>query len=240
MVSIVIPTLNEEKILERTLKALRVPTDFEYEIIVSDGRSIDRTLEIAHAFADKVVVHDGLTRQTIGGGRNAGARAAAGDFILFLDADVFIPNLNEFFATTTRLFQTRKNLVGLTVFLKVLPENVTLSDKLFFALINRLNQFSNNFLNVGTSSGECMMIPVQIFNSIGGFNEHLVMGEDNDLFSRLSKVGKTRVVPGLHVLHTSRRAHKVGWPVLLGTWWLNLLFNKLRGRSLSREWKVIR
>ncbi|MCL5775137.1 MAG: hypothetical protein M1333_02900, partial [Patescibacteria group bacterium] len=131
-------------------------------------------------------------------------------------------------------------LCGLTVFLKVLPEHVTLSDQMFFGVVNRLYQFYNNVLHLGMASGEFQMIRAEAFKKVGGFNPTLVVGEDNDLFGRLSTIGKTRVETGLFVMHTSRRAHSVGWTKLLGLWAINLIFNKVIKRSFSKEWKVIR
>jgi glycosyltransferase involved in cell wall biosynthesis len=240
MLSIIIPTLNEEKILEKTLRSLRKLTNSKYEIIVSDGHSTDATVAIAKKYADQVVEHDGKHRQTIGEGRNAGAAVATGKYLLFIDADVFIPNINEFFIQAIHSFESNKKLVGLTVFLKVLPEEVTLSDKLFFSLANRVNQFSNNVLHLGTASGEFMMVRAETFRQIGGFDPKLVVAEDNDLFGRLSKLGHTRVETGLHVMHTSRRAHSIGWIALLGLWLGNFVYNKVKKKSLSKEWKVIR
>src|SRR4051812_47233932 len=95
--SIIIPTLNEEKILEKTLLHLRELHDIPYEIIVSDGKSKDKTIEIANKYADKVVVYEGEKRQTIGMGRNLGASVAQGDFFVFLDADMYVPDINDFF-----------------------------------------------------------------------------------------------------------------------------------------------
>ncbi len=240
MLSIIIPTLNEEKIIERTLKALRELNVVDYEIIVSDGHSTDRTVEIAKKYADAVVEHDGSFRQTIGQGRNAGAAVARGDLLLFLDADVFIPDINDFFVRAVNLFSDDEKLVALTVFLKVLPEHITLSDKLFFGMTNRFLQFSNNVLHWGAAAGEFQMIRASAFRQVGGFNPKLVMGEDNDLFARLSKIGATHVETGLHVFHTSRRAHSKGWIPLLLLWWSNTLYNKIFKRSLSKEWEVIR
>jgi glycosyltransferase involved in cell wall biosynthesis len=68
VISFVIPTLNEEKTLERTLRNV---TSFsgEHEVIVSDGNSADATIAIGHRYADRVVVHDSPARQTIGQAR---------------------------------------------------------------------------------------------------------------------------------------------------------------------------
>ncbi len=238
--SIIVPTLNEEKVIAKTLGSLKDLRSASYEIIVSDGASTDRTVELAAQFADKVVVHDGKTRQTIGGGRNAGAEKASGEYFVFMDADVVVPNINEFFRQAVERFEEDPRLCGLTVFLKVLPEHVTLSDQMFFGVVNRLYQFYNNVLHLGMASGEFQMIRAEAFKKVGGFNPTLVVGEDNDLFGRLSTIGKTRVETGLFVMHTSRRAHSVGWTKLLGLWAINLIFNKVIKRSFSKEWKVIR
>lgn len=238
--SIIIPTLNEEKILEKTLKALRQLNAVDYEIIVSDGRSTDRTVNIAKQYADVVVEHQGTARQTIGQGRNAGAGVAKGEYLLFLDADVFIPEINDFFVKALNLFAGDAKLAGLTVSLKVLPESVTLSDKLFFGLVNRLHQLNNNVLRIGSSSGEFMLVKAGTFRGIDGFNPALVSGEDMDMFSRLNKTGRTKIETGLYVLHTSRRAHRTGWIPLLTVWLANSLFNKILKKSLSKEWSVIR
>ena len=240
MLSIIIPTLNEEKILSQTITALHNLNITDYEVIISDGHSTDGTVAIARSLADKVVVHDGVVRQTIAGGRNAGASEARGEYLVFIDADVFIPRINSFFERALDLFEHDDRLEGLTVFLKVLPEHVTKSDRLFFSIVNRINQFSNNFLHTGTSSGEFQMVRKSTFSKLGGYNEAMAVGEDNDFFSRISKIGKTRVATDLHVLHTSRRAHAVGWPSLLAIWIANFFYAKAMKKSMNSEWKVIR
>jgi len=240
MISIIIPTLNEEKILKKTLSALKELFITEYEIIVSDGDSNDRTLEIAKTHAHQVITHTLPARQTIAQGRNAGAATAKGDYLVFIDADVFIPDINNFFSVALELFEVNTKLVALTVFLKVLPEHVTLSDKLFFSVVNRSYQFLNNVLHIGAASGEFQMIRTATFKKVNGYNPSLVAGEDNDMFARLSKVGQTKIEVDLHVMHTSRRAHAIGWNKLLSLWIMNLAYGKILKRSFSKEWKVIR
>src|SRR5205085_1564372 len=86
MISIIIPTLNEAKIIGSTLRTLAATLTLPHEVIVSDGGSSDRTAELAAPYATTVVVYSGTGRQTIGEGRNEGAKLAAGDFLVFLDA----------------------------------------------------------------------------------------------------------------------------------------------------------
>lgn len=238
--SIIVPTLNEEKVIVETLKSVKTLRAVSYEIIVSDGASSDKTVALAEQLADRVVIHDGKTRQHIGQGRNAGAAVARGEYLVFMDADVLIPKIDDFFTQALDRFEADPKLCGLTVFLKVLPEHITLSDRLFFGLVNRAYQFFNNVLHLGLASGEFQMVRAEVFRKVGGFDSRLVVGEDNDLFARLSRVGRTWVDTGLFVMHTSRRAHKIGWTKLLSLWVMNFVYYKVARRSFSKEWKVIR
>ena len=83
MLTIVIPTKNEETYLPRLLASISKQTLAPAQVIVADAQSTDATRQIALAHGVRVV-EGGM----ISCGRNAGARQAKTDFILFLDADV--------------------------------------------------------------------------------------------------------------------------------------------------------
>ena len=91
LISIIIPVLQEEKLLFRTMSIFTPERKrrFGLEIIVSDGGSTDATISIAKEFADKVICHTEQRRQTIAEGRNKGAEHAQGDIFVFLNADTF-------------------------------------------------------------------------------------------------------------------------------------------------------
>ncbi|MEI6553016.1 MAG: glycosyltransferase, partial [bacterium] len=93
MISFIIPTRNEEGTIENTLKCINSYSG-EKEIIVSDGGSSDKTIEIARKYANKILIHSGPKRQNIPEGRNTGAKEAVGNFIVFIDADVTVPDMN--------------------------------------------------------------------------------------------------------------------------------------------------
>jgi glycosyltransferase involved in cell wall biosynthesis len=238
--SIIIPALEEEKFIKKTLLSLRELKNFDYEIIVSDGHSKDRTVEIAKEYADKVIVHDGKTRQTIGQGRNRGAEVARGDFFVFIDSDVFIPNINDFFAKAISEFEKNEKLVAFTVCLKTLPEYETLGDKISFAILNFLYWFMNDIMHKGSSSGEFQMFRAEAFKKIKGYSEILVITEDTEIFMRMTKIGEVKFDYSLCVMHTSRRAHNEGWIPL----WIKFMSNTASAlifkKSIIKEWKVSR
>ncbi|HUC88695.1 MAG TPA: glycosyltransferase [Candidatus Paceibacterota bacterium] len=240
MISIIIPTLNEEKVIEKTLASLRKLINVPYEIIISDGKSTDKTVEIAKKYADHVVEYKGQNRQTIAQGRNDGAKAARGDFLVFLDADCVIPDSNEFFSQALRNFNEKKGIIALTGNIRVLKQYETLADRLVFLYMNSFFRFANNVLHKGQAPGEFQMIRKSAFESVHGFREDLVAGEDVDMFLRLSKIGSTFFDKNLTVFHTGRRAHKIGWPRLLWMWFMNSMHVSIFNKSKSKEWTAIR
>lgn len=240
MISIIIPTLNEESVLEKTLENLKSLSRVSYEIIISDGRSTDRTHEIAKKYADQVIVYQDTPRQTIAQARNLGASAAHRDFFVFMDADVIIPNPDDFFEKALEAFEKEKNLVAATVMLKVMEEHETVPDRFWFGFLNLMHTFHNNILRKGAAPGEFQMIRADVFRAQGGYNQALVAAEDYEMFGRLSRVGRTRMLRHLTILHTGRRAHAIGWPKLLSQWAANWFSMLVRKKAASKEWKVIR
>jgi glycosyltransferase involved in cell wall biosynthesis len=239
--SIIIPTLNEEKVLGKLLKNLLEIREFEYEIIISDGKSTDRTIQIAKSFGAKVVENLTGQRQTIGEGRNVGAAEAAGDYFIFLDADVYIPEPDKFFARALQNFTQSKNLLGLSGWIRVYPETETWADYLGYVILSDWQFYiKNNILGIGATCGEFQMMTAGVFKKLNGYRNDLVMGEDLDLFYRISKLGRTKTDPSLVVYHTGRRPRAVGWPRLIWQWVSNALHIKAFDRAHTKEWEVIR
>ena len=86
-VSVVIPALNEEGMIEECLTSIR-RNDVPVELILIDNGSVDRTPEIAGKIADQVHIKPGLTLAEM---RDFGARTATGDIIVTTDADCIPP-----------------------------------------------------------------------------------------------------------------------------------------------------
>ena len=240
MISIIIPTRNEEKIIEKILSNLKSKITIPHEIIVSDGNSTDETASIARKYADKVVIQDKSRPKTISTGRNQGAEAAVGEYVVFMDADCTVENPDDFFTKALTYFEKHPKTVALCAKIKVLPEHSTLMDKIVFSCVNTTFTFFNNVLRIGASSGEFMMIKRDVFFKVGGFKEHLVASEDINLFYTVSRVGRTHLLRSLVVLHTGRRAHAIGWPLLLWEWFANTASLTFRHKAASKEWEVVR
>ena len=84
-ISVIIPTLDEEASISRTIRSCR--ESGPCEVVVADGGSRDRTVEIARELADAVVA----APRGRAGQMNTGAAAAHGEILLFLHADTFLP-----------------------------------------------------------------------------------------------------------------------------------------------------
>jgi glycosyltransferase involved in cell wall biosynthesis len=240
VLSFIIPTLNEEKILERTLTSIRTLKAFPFEIVISDGNSKDQTLPIARRLADKVVVWDKPTRQTIAMARNMGAHEAAGQYYVYLDADVIIPNMDEFFTAAVERFAKDPKLAALTAWRSVLPEFRTVADSVNFAVLSFGIYAMNNFLRLPNSYGEFQMLRADKFREVGGYDERLIAAEDMDMFIRMAKVGKTRLDPSLTFFETGRRVHKMGWPRAWMLWLGTGVSTRWLGRNRDHAWEVIR
>ena len=84
------------------------------------------------------------------------------------------------------------------------------------------------------------MIRRSVFEQVGGYNERLVAYEDNEIFIRLAKIGKTRLLSNLTIFHSGRRAHKVGHLKLLTIWITNGIWVTFFKKAFNEEWEPIR
>lgn len=176
-VSIIIPTLNEEDYLPGLLEAIRRQTQPPLEVIVADAGSSDRTAEIALRAGFRVVPGGRPAR-----GRNAGAAAALGDILLFLDADV-LP-APDFLVRALEEFIRR----GLdTATFPVQPLGGNLTDAIFHEAANVFIQATCSFNP--HAPGFCILSRRRTHEGIGGFDEALYLSEDHDYVRRVVAQG---------------------------------------------------
>lgn len=239
--SIIIPTLNEEKLLPGLLTQLsefQLKKKYDYEIIVTDGNSKDKTVEIALKSADIVKVHSSEIKQNIAEGRNIGAEYANGEIFIFLNGDILLSDVSEFFDYIESRFVKSKYL-AMTCFVKVFKPEQRLSDRIFHFVFNNYFRIINN-IGIGMGRGECHVIRKEIFNKLNGYNENLAAGEDFDLFKRIRKHGKILFADDLFVYESPRRFRKMGYKYVIWVWIKNGLSIFFKDKAISKEWDQVR
>ncbi len=241
-ISVIIPTLNEEKLIVKTLEQFpkTLKEKYNIEVIISDGGSTDKTLELLTGTVDKVVNAVKGETQNIPKGRNAGAKAASGKYLYFLNADTLIEDTGKFFKQTLNAFKDEKNY-ALTCRFHVFPDDVRLSDKLFHGFYNNYVRLLNK-AGMGMGRGECQMVRADIFSKVNGYNELLAAGEDYDLYRRikLSGKGKIKFLNGLLVFESPRRYRKFGYIKVFGDWTKNSFSVFFKNKSISQVWEQVR
>lgn len=198
-VSIVIPTLNEETTLPVILDCIRQQTYQPLEVLIADAGSTDRTEEIARQFG-ALVIPGGLP----GPGRNAGTRKARGEWLLFLDADVtFQPDLLESLMKTIRQRNLDCASCWFTPASKSLP-------------IRFIHEFSCYYFTFVTwlglphSIGGCLMVRKSVHDAIEGFDETILVAEDQDYVCRIRKISSYVILREPRVMISTRRFETQG------------------------------
>ena len=197
-ISVIVPTFNEEEYLPKLLECLKSQTLDEFEVIVADANSTDRTAAIANEYGARVVP-GGMPAV----GRNAGATVAEGDYYFFFDADV---KINKRFLERA-YNEMQERFVDVATCAAVPLSNVPL-DRMMHGFANlyvKLNQFTNPM-----APGYCLLIHSRLFHRIGGFDEKVTLAEDFDLVRRAAKHRPFRVLKRVSVNVSVRRHRKEG------------------------------
>jgi glycosyltransferase involved in cell wall biosynthesis len=240
MISVIIPTRNEESTLETMLRQFsdEMIREYEIELIVSDGGSTDSTIEIAKKKVHLVLDEVKDRKQTIGEGRNRGAHHSSGDILFFFNADVRIDDMGDYLKAMLEALRS-PDAVAATCPVFVYPEQETSLDRIY----HRIHNFHVRFLNAvgfGTGRGECQVVKRDAFMSVSGYDERMAAGEDFDLYRRLARRGKIEYVEGLRAYESPRRYRRLGYVRVTLLWFLNAVSIMIFRRSFSREWKPAR
>lgn len=239
-ISVVIPTLQEEKIIDGILS--QFTTDLKkrhnIELVISDGGSTDRTLEIARKYADVVVENKNGVKQNISIGRNTGARASSGEILVFINGDTLISDIDFFFAHIRNVIELSP-VKGITAPVYIYPDVETFADKFFHNFLN-IYFYSLNVIGLGMGRGECHIVKRSMFDKVGGYDERVAAGEDFDFFRRVRRFGKIKFDWKLRVFESPRRYRKSGYIRIILLWLLNAITVLLFKKSIVDEWKPVR
>ncbi len=200
MLSIIIPTLNEEDHLGELLESIHKQDFDNYEIIVADAGSKDKTLEIAKKHNCRIT-RGGLPAK----GRNEGAKIAKGSLILFLDADTILPEM--VFAKVLREFKKRKLEIA-TFFLVPSGRKMMSKEVIGFTFLYNIPIFLMEKFLPHAAMG--IMIKKKLFEKLNGFNEKITLAEDHDLARRAKKFGKFGILKSTKLYVSDRRFKKDG------------------------------
>jgi len=198
-ISVVIPAFNEEKFIERTLVSLMNQDFKDFELIVVDNNSQDRTGQIAERFGAKVVFEP---KEGVGYSRQAGFMAAKAPIIATTDADTIVPP--NWLSKILKGFESDPELVAFGGF-HSLYNGPFLARFAVRYLIFIPWIFDRIFSGGWTLSGANLAVRKKAFLQIGGFNTKLKLSEDADLSQRLRGVGRVCLDMGFRVETSGRR-----------------------------------
>ena len=221
MISFIVPAYNEERELSFTLAAIRAAAGATqpFEIVVVNDASTDATPKIAEQAGARVV---SINRRQIAAARNAGARAARGEFLFFIDADTRISRMHvtEAMAALDAGYaggSARGEMDG------------------FIPLWSRilLRAFCTVYFGLNLGAGAFLFTRRRNFDATGGFDEQYFAGEEVYFSLALRKLGRFKVLRE-PVITSGRKLRMYPAKEILGTLFVMIFGGPRMARSRAR------
>ncbi|HDR53572.1 MAG TPA: glycosyltransferase [archaeon] len=197
--SFIIPALNEEAYIVPCLEAIRNQvTDLQYEVIVVDNGSTDRTADLARAHEARVVP---CPNRGIAKARNRGATESTGGVLVFVDADTLLPP--DYLQTSWSYLKENPKVLGLMGRLELSGDDdyTKIINLLDDSIFRAMKAFKHPRL-----LGSNTVVRRESFFAVGGYP--CVPSEDIALSRKLRKLGHLAYLPDLKVLTSARRLNK--------------------------------
>lgn len=197
-ISVIIPALNEEASLAYTLESIKEQDFKDFEIIIADAGSTDRTVEIAKKY-DCQVVKGGMPAV----GRNAGAKVATGEWLLFLDADVYLSDKFLSFLVDESQ-ESSADIASCAI--------IPLSDKIIDQIMHGV---TNAYINLTQyfyphAPGFCIFVKKALHDKLKGFDESLKLAEDHEYVKRAKDFGQYKILKKPKIYVSVRRLESDG------------------------------
>jgi chlorobactene glucosyltransferase len=221
--SIVVPAYNEEESIEKCLISLKNQNYRDFEIIVIDNNSTDRTGEIAKKLVKNVFDEK---KQGYVFAVNFGAKKAKGTYLSICDADTIYPS--SWLEKVNAAFESQKDIAGVYGGIMVQDSNL---------IINSIGPFFNSafliisrLLGMDNTSGFNFVFRKDIFEKVGGYNEkYKKASPDIELGKKIRRYGKLKLDLSIKVYASTRRFEKRGYVktlLMYARLWLSELIGK--------------
>ncbi|MEA3343935.1 MAG: glycosyltransferase [archaeon] len=202
MISVVIPTYNEERNIVKCLKSLNnqsIPRK-DYEIIIVDGKSTDRTVEIAKKYVKKIITQKPSDPFGIEGARHLGFLQTKYDLIATTDADCRVPK-----TWLENIIETLRQEKCVCVYgpLKLYGK---------YNFLERMNflQELGSFFNVHYTIGANTAFVKKYYFKCGGYSDFGAI-EDWEISFRIRKHGSIKYNKKMYIYYSTRRLEKLGF-----------------------------
>jgi glycosyltransferase involved in cell wall biosynthesis len=181
-VSFAIPTLNNEDTLDECLRSIVNQEYPDIEIIIVDGYSKDRTIEIAKKYTNKIYYDNG----TLGSARQTSIEKSSGEILALFDSDIYIPH-RKWLINAVKYFNYSNKVSTVWPF-QLAPPKSSLTTRLYLNLYKLLieDRIKNK---KGVYGGGNSLFIRKYLEEIGGVNKSLHWGEDLDWAKKLKNIG---------------------------------------------------
>lgn len=220
-ISIIIPAYNEEKNIPHLIKSLRAQTEKDFEIIVIDNNSKDKTFKISEKLADRTYK---CYEQGISPARNFGAKKARGKILAFIDADCtadknWVKSIKKGFENKDVSVMSGRTYTDYKIWYKRLLANFT-----YFCGFAHMKILT--YFGIPAMMAPNIAIRKDLFRKVGGFDKVII--EDHFLTEKLRKLRgiKSKMDYKMKVICSARRMEKEG---IIKTWlfWYSASFKKV-------------
>jgi glycosyltransferase involved in cell wall biosynthesis len=216
LVSVIVPTRNSARFLERCLTSIRRQTYSRIELLVVDNYSTDSTREIASRWADKVLVHGPERSAQV----NYGVLNANGEYVYRVDSDFVLGRevVRECVARAAEGFDA------------VVVHNTPDESVSWLA---RVRKFEIDMYKYDLDHSAARFLRKDVFASIGGYDETITAGEDYDLQNRLNRAGSRTGFVDSEAVHLGEPASF--WPHMRAYYEYGRDFSNYRRRNRTES-----
>lgn len=203
LASIVVPAINEEKYIRRCLDALMIQQHpgFDYEIIVVDNGSTDRTPQIVREYGARLVVQK---KRGVAHARQMGFEAAHGEIIASTDADTAPPP--DWLMNLVLTLQASPDLAGVYGPIRVYDGKWYVDAGAYY--VGGIWFSLNSLIRRPLFCGSNFAVRRSAWLQVGGFDTDWVSAEDLNLSLKLARIGKIKFCWDIQVATSSRRTRE--------------------------------